>query len=43
LIPLFKIEEGVGEVEDVFVAVDVGHIKKRMTEDDRRGGIDERR
>jgi len=28
MVPLLKVEERVGEVEDVFVTVDVGHSSK---------------
>jgi len=32
LVPLFKVEEGVGEVDDILMAVDVGHGGKNRVE-----------
>jgi len=34
LIPLLKVEEGIGEVDDVLMAVDVGHGGKSEVEEE---------
>jgi len=36
LIPLIEVEEGVGEVDHVLVAVDVGHSRKAEEEIERQ-------
>jgi len=33
MVPLFKVEEGIGEVDNVFMAIDVGHGGKSKVEE----------